>query len=58
MANAIAHPHFCFNCGKVHVCDFPECVTLTGLQRLCQRCSYLYGWAKVRDREGDDWSAL
>ncbi len=56
--NSIKHEHFCVECSKPYLCDFPECMTLTGLQRLCQICSYNYGWAKVRDRASEDWSAL
>lgn len=49
MANQCNHEHQCFECGKPFTCDAPECQTLTGRQRLCMRCSYLYGWAQRRE---------
>ena len=54
MANTCQHEHLCFECGKPHMCDFPECIELRGLQRLCQRCSYLYGWAQSKDKKQND----
>jgi hypothetical protein len=52
----IAHVHQCFQCGKDHTCYLPECQTLTGPQRLCERCSFLYGWAQAKNRRFyDDW---
>ena len=54
MANSCSHLHSCFECGKPHTCTFPECRNLTGYQRLCSRCSYLYGWAQSKDRKQND----
>lgn len=58
MANQIAHLHECFECNRTHTCEHPECATLLGRQRLCIRCSYIYGWRQKQDRGQDDWSAL
>ncbi len=56
--NACTHEHNCVECDEEYPCDFPECQGLTGLQRLCQLCSYNYGWRQKQDRASDDWSAL
>jgi len=56
--NACRHEHLCVECGKPHTCEHPECRELTGFQRLCARCSYLYGWAQSKDREALDSSVL
>lgn len=58
MSNACTHLHNCVECHKEYPCDFPECISLAGFQRLCQLCSYLYGWRQKQDRESNDWSAL
>jgi hypothetical protein len=61
MANQCSHLHRCFepSCNKVYTCDYPECQTLEGKQRLCARCSYLYGWRQNLERKsGDDFNVL
>lgn len=53
MVNSCAHEHLCFNCGNPHTCYYPECASLTGYQRLCARCSFLYGWAQSKDQHDE-----
>ena len=54
--NACGHIHVCFDefveVGRhtCYVCYNPECMTLTGAQGNCPKCSYLHGWAQALDR--------
>lgn len=56
--NSCSHEHLCVECGQPHKCEHPECATLLGFQRLCARCSYLYGWAQTKDKQSHDSSSL
>lgn len=58
MSNQCKHDHLCIECGKPYECSLPECVGLPGPQGLCSLCSYLHGWARAKDAEANDWSAL
>jgi hypothetical protein len=48
--NSCGHIHNCFECGKEYKCEHPECQELKGRQRICERCSYLHGWAQAQNR--------
>lgn len=54
--NLCGHIHRCFECGKEYNCDHPECQNLPGKQKVCNKCSYLHGWAQAKNRDFlEDW---